>query len=145
MANIVLRHSTNGLSKPHILIAEDDILLHTIFRTALSISGYRLSFVGDGATAVAAIEAEPARFQCVVMDIVMPKVDGVQAAQAIHLLQPQLPIILMSGEVAPKLPEDLPVVALLEKPFRIDRLVQLVASHTTMVSTKESGQSTFPF
>lgn len=119
-----------GFTKPHILIAEDDRLLHTIFRTALSMYGYRLTFVDDGAAAVAAVQAEPKRFQCLVMDIFMPKVDGIQAAQIIRSFQPTMPIILMTGEAAPALPDDLSIVALLQKPFRIDGLVQFIAAHT---------------
>lgn len=117
-------------NSPHVLIAEDDLTLHFMFRTALSRYGYRLTCVVDGAAAIAEVQADSQRFQCAVLDVMMPKIDGIQAARTIHKLCPQLPIILMTGATLPNMPSDLPVITLLHKPFRIDGLEQLIALHT---------------
>lgn len=122
---------TNALAHDiHVLIAEDDLTLHFLFRTALSRFGYRLTFVANGAAAIAAVTADPQHFQCAVLDIMMPQVDGIESARAIQKLRPDLPIILMTGATLSALPKDLAIVALLEKPFPIHGLEQLIASHT---------------
>jgi CheY-like chemotaxis protein len=115
---------------PCVLIADDEPSLSTVLCRALSRYTYAPIVVSGGAAAIAAVRANPYQFQCVLMDIVMPDIDGIQAAHTIHQMNPDLPIVLMSGSGGwHGLMDCVPIAALLHKPFRINELVQVMALH----------------
>ncbi|WP_428565290.1 MAG: ATP-binding protein [Solidesulfovibrio sp. DCME] len=68
--------------KAHILLAEDDPINQAAIRRLLLKSGYSVSCAGNGEEAVKA--ASLVRFDLILMDIRMPVMDGMRAAQAIR-------------------------------------------------------------
>jgi DNA-binding response OmpR family regulator len=65
----------NGAPKSaRILLAEDDPLIASIVLHRMGIAGHRVEKVGDGAAALAAIEAE--RPDLLILDVKMPELDG---------------------------------------------------------------------
>ena len=92
-------------AKPHVLLAEDVEFNREMFVSMLWDAGYKVSAVADGQAAVAAVER--GRFDCVLMDVQMPRMDGLTAARRIRE-RPEgrdLPIIALSagafaGEIA---------------------------------------------
>jgi signal transduction histidine kinase/CheY-like chemotaxis protein/GGDEF domain-containing protein len=86
----------------HILIAEDDDLNMEIARTLLEKSGFIITGVPDGEAALKAFEDSPESFfDCVLMDIRMPVMDGLEATKKIRgLRRPDaaaVPIIALSA------------------------------------------------
>lgn len=85
-----------------LLLAEDNDLNAEIAATILEGDGAYVSIVGDGAQAVEAFAANPeGTFDAILMDVVMPKMDGLAATRAIRALDrsdaANIPIIAMTG------------------------------------------------
>lgn len=74
----------------HILVAEDDHSLQLFIRTVLEAAGLRVSTANDGQEAIE--YAGRAQFDLILMDLIMPKVSGIDAACAIRAL-PQNKIV----------------------------------------------------
>lgn len=85
-----------------LLLVEDNDLNAEIAATILEGDGAYVSIVGDGAQAVEAFAANPAgTFDAILMDVAMPKMDGLAATRAIRVLDrpdaASIPIIAMTG------------------------------------------------
>jgi CheY-like chemotaxis protein len=81
-----------------ILAAEDDEINRMVLSGFLTPYGHSLTLVGDGAEAVEAARRET--FDIVLMDVMMPNLDGVQATRAIRALPPphcEVPIIALTA------------------------------------------------
>lgn len=96
--------AANGscLEGRRLLLAEDNDLNAEIAATILEGDGAYVSIVGDGAQAVEAFAANPeGTFDAILMDVVMPKMDGLAATRAIRALDrpdaASIPIIAMTG------------------------------------------------
>jgi len=66
---------------------------------------------------------------CAIMDVVMPVVNGVDAAHAIHEIAPDLPIVLMSGAIPVQYSdssERLRLADMLHKPFPMAVLREII-------------------
>lgn len=72
--------NTNGRAR--ILLAEDNEINALLARTILTEAGYMVDQVGDGAEAVSA--AGQTRYDLILMDMRMPKLDGIDAAKQIR-------------------------------------------------------------
>jgi len=114
-------------SRGRILLAEDDALVRKALRRALEAGGYHVHAVEDGAQAVTALATEDA-FDCIVSDIAMPNLDGEGLAHHVAGTQPDLPMVLMSGNRQPSsaLSPALPRTFLM-KPIGGDELRDAVA------------------
>ncbi len=84
-----------------ILVAEDNPLNQEFLSYFLKKGGHEVTTVDDGASALAALEAE--RFDLVLMDIHMPGMDGVEATRRIRdgigggKVDPDIPIIALTA------------------------------------------------
>jgi two-component system OmpR family response regulator len=79
---------------PLVLIVDDDAHIRNVVRFALQKEGFRTEEAGDGRQALAHIEAQPP--DLVVLDIMMPEMDGIEVCRRVraHL---RLPIIFLSS------------------------------------------------
>ncbi len=68
----------------HVLVAEDNATNRLVASRMLTRMGYRVDAVANGREAVAAVRATP--YDVVVMDVMMPEMDGLAAAAAIRAL-----------------------------------------------------------
>jgi signal transduction histidine kinase len=87
----------------HILLAEDLLANQEIVTAILAKAGHRVDVVGNGADAITAVTM--GRYDVVLMDVQMPRVDGIAATRAIRGLSCPtrgVPIIAMTANVLPE-------------------------------------------
>ncbi len=115
---------TRGATK-RILVVDDEPMLREALADALRDEGYVTLEGADGREAVELFARE--RPDLVLMDVMMPVLDGRQALALIRSAQsrPPTPVVMMSAAVGPDL-LDASIAGYLAKPFDLDRLIQLV-------------------
>lgn len=84
----------------HILVAEDDLVVQLIVKRMLEQAGYTLDLVADGQEAIKALETR--HYDLILMDCLMPRMDGFEATRAIRSagsgrFNPGIPVIAMTG------------------------------------------------
>ena len=77
------------------LLAEDDMRLRESLARVLAFEGYDVSFAGDGAEALAAVAAKP--FDAVVLDVMMPNVDGLTACRRLRASGDCTPVLMLTA------------------------------------------------
>ena len=80
-----------------ILLVDDEQLVLSMLQGMLQELGHRVTVCEDGEKALGIFRGNPTRFSLVVTDQTMPNKTGIELAQAIHLIRPELPIILATG------------------------------------------------
>jgi DNA-binding response OmpR family regulator len=132
----------NAASKPPILVADDDASNREVLAYYLRRQGFDVHPVPDAETALAALEARP--FALVLLDVVMPGIDGIEALRRIRarFTASELPVILFTGLDAPdalSAAGDLGANAWLAKPYQLGDLLAAVrtqlASPTVLART----------
>jgi DNA-binding response OmpR family regulator len=116
------------LGPPRVLIVEDDPDTLVILRVNLQHAGIEPILAAEGKTAIARIEAE--KPDAVVLDVLLPGVDGWQVLEELHEMGDPVPVIVCSGKNNPhdiRRARELGAFAYLTKPFDIDRLLDAAA------------------
>ncbi len=80
----------------HILFADDEKNLQELMRTELPRMGYSVTVCPDGLTAVAALEKEP--FDCLLVDLDMPGMNGIDVIGKARELRPEIEAVVMTGK-----------------------------------------------
>lgn len=113
-------------SQPHVLIVDDNATNRVVAQALCEMFGCTSELAEDGLEALEAIQARP--FDLILMDIKMPRMDGVQATQAIRALpgpERDIPIVALTANADP---EDarryisIGMAAVVEKPIKPERL-----------------------
>ena len=123
------------ISEMRILVAEDNLLNQEIVGFMLENAGASMTAVADGQQAVEVFEkSEPGTFQVILMDIMMPLMDGLEATRKIRLLdRPDaltIPIIAMTANAFDedrKKTQDAGMNAHLTKPIDQQLLLETIA------------------
>jgi two-component system, OmpR family, alkaline phosphatase synthesis response regulator PhoP len=77
-----------------ILIVEDEENLQEALKLNLELEGYEVNCAGDGLEALKKLEGES--FDLVIMDIMLPEVDGISAIEKLRLQKNDVPILILS-------------------------------------------------
>lgn len=126
-----------SLSEMHILLVEDNELNAEIAETLLSDRGITVTLAGDGKQAVQTFEeSAPDTFDAILMDLMMPVMDGYSAAKAIRELDrpdaASIPIIAMTANAFDedvKRCLDAGMNAHLSKPIDMNKLFEVLAKY----------------
>ena len=92
-----LKNELTTLSGSTILLAEDNSMNREIVHGMLSHSGILIVDASNGREAVQMVEAEPEKYELILMDIQMPEMDGYEAAGLIRKQNSDLPIIALTA------------------------------------------------
>ncbi len=85
-------------AKPHVLVVEDDRAVRESLRRSLEFNGYAVSLAEDGAAALAGISGiNP---DAVVMDVMMPRLDGIETTRALRSVGNDVPILVLTARDA---------------------------------------------
>ncbi|MCP5046199.1 MAG: response regulator [bacterium] len=80
-----------------ILVADDEVSVCDATRHRLEKMGYNVLTAADGGEAVEVFRRYSSRIDCVLLDLTMPNMDGVEAFGEIQALRPDVKVILCSG------------------------------------------------
>lgn len=107
-----------------ILVVDDDEVLLRLTRQLLLRLGFEVLTAPGGAEGLELLRQHGERIGCVLLDVVMPGMDGREAFVALRALQPRLPIVITTGFAGVPVDDLLeePPAALLQKPYRLDDL-----------------------
>ena len=114
------------LTNPHILIVDDNATNRVVAQALCEMFGCTSETAEDGVEALEAVQER--RFDLVLMDIKMPRMDGVQATQAIRALDGPvgaIPIVALTANADPddaRKYVEIGMAAVVEKPIKPERL-----------------------
>lgn len=84
------------MAKAKILVVDDSPTQLSLMRAPFEQNGYQVITATDGDEAVAMVESENP--QLVVLDVIMPKLNGFQACRKIKTLKQDLPVIILTSK-----------------------------------------------
>jgi len=85
------------MQKKHsILLVEDEENLQDALRLNFEIEGYDVTSAYDGAEALKAIHGE--YFDLIVLDVMLPEIDGIAVCENIRLFNSEIPILILSAK-----------------------------------------------
>ena len=85
----------SATNKASILIVEDEEHLLDALKLNLELEGYEVTTAGDGVAALKAVENE--YFDLIIMDVMMPEMDGISATESIRIRKNDVPILMLSA------------------------------------------------
>jgi signal transduction histidine kinase/CheY-like chemotaxis protein len=121
-----------------ILVVDDEPLIRETARATLEGAGYRVVTAADGREAVERYRQQPGEIQVVLLDMMMPGMDGRATVAALEALDASVRLILSSGlRVSGRVAETVPAghEAVLPKPYTDQQLLATLAR----VLKKERG------
>jgi PAS domain S-box-containing protein len=118
-----------------LLLVEDNLINQQVARELLSYQGAAVTVAEDGRVAIEAVRTATPPFDCVLMDIQMPEMDGYEATRLIRgeLGMTELPIIAMTANAMVS-DRDAALAAGMNdhvgKPFDLDELIEAIQRQT---------------
>ncbi len=124
----------------HVLVVDDDRTVSDVVRRYLEQDGCRVRLCFDGADALAAVETAPP--DLVVLDLMMPGLDGMEVCRRLRARRPGLPVVMLTA-----LGDEADRVAGLEvgaddyvtKPFSPRELVLRIRSVLRRAAPRDAG------
>ena len=109
---------------PRILVVDDDDSVISVMQQYFATAGYRVEFAQHGGDALTLVQHDPP--DLVLLDLMMPGMNGVEVLQRILALRATLPVIIVTARADATLAEQtraLGAFAYVTKPFEFTRVV----------------------
>ena len=120
----------NRTSRSRILVTDDGDSVRDIIRIFLERDGFEVC--GEAADGVEAIEqAKKLKPDLIVLDLAMPRMNGVEAASILSTTMPDVPIVLLTlyqHLLGPSLASAVGIKAIIDKADGMDKLIECVHS-----------------
>ncbi|MBL0233650.1 MAG: response regulator transcription factor [Chitinophagaceae bacterium] len=84
--------------KGSILLVEDEENLHEALKLNLELEGYEVTSAFDGVSALQAVQNE--YFDLIIMDVMLPEMDGITVTETIRISNNEVPILILSAKNA---------------------------------------------
>lgn len=85
----------SGEKNISILLVEDEENLHEALKLNLELEGYNVTSAYDGAAALKAVAAE--YFDLLILDVMLPEMDGISVAETVRISNNEVPILILSA------------------------------------------------
>jgi signal transduction histidine kinase len=124
------RDSQSRFHQGLVLLVDDEPTVRHVLRAGLGRVGYRVVEASDGEGGLERFKAEGSRIGALVVDLSMPRLDGVGLIRGIRALGSELPIIAMMGVAASEQLRELETLGVrhvLQKPFGLEDLLKRLA------------------
>jgi signal transduction histidine kinase/CheY-like chemotaxis protein len=109
-----------------ILIADDEREILSLLETALTDMGYTVISAANG---IEAVDYAADDVDLIILDMIMPEMDGVTALRAIRQKTPRVKVLVSSGYTSPEkapLLEALHIDGFVQKPFEVVKLAAII-------------------
>jgi len=80
---------------PTVLVVDDDPSVRAYLRDVLELEGYDVQIAADGYEALRTVGAE--RPGCVLLDVMMPGIDGYAVLTKLRAIAPGLPVVMLTA------------------------------------------------
>ena len=127
--------------KIRILVVDDDLRMVKTLVDILKVKGYEAEGTNSGYEAQEKLAEK--NFDCVLADIKMPQMNGVELYRAIKAIQPDLPVVLMTAYFTDKLVEEgleEGAIASLVKPLDINLFARFLLFSAKRTIHSHSGR-----
>jgi PAS domain S-box-containing protein len=114
---------------PTVLVVDDEASVLRLGVRILERAGFRALGAADGTEAVRIFQEKANVIACVVLDLTMPGMDGIQTAAELRRIRDDIPILLASGFDEHELSQRFAgkgLAGFIQKPYSMDNLVQPV-------------------
>jgi len=113
-----------------ILVVEDDQLVQSLVEETLSDGGFESAIATSGEEAVALLREHKGKYRALVTDInFQNKIDGWEVAQHAREIDPEFPVVYMSGAAAADwASQGVPNSIMLSKPFAPAQLLTAISN-----------------
>ncbi len=126
-----LDHRTKTPETPRIvLVIDDEPQIRLTLERVLTAHGFEVMTAADGRRGVEHFRERSAELSCVVLDLIMPQIDGKEAFLEMQALNAEVPVVLMSGynksEIERRFAAGREPAAFIQKPFEHQSLLSIV-------------------
>jgi DNA-binding response OmpR family regulator len=122
---LFVRAHRNSQQVRKLLVIDGDAKLLASYRDLLIPYGFEVLCAPDGAQAITIVEQNP-DIMLVILDLVMPTMDGKQWLRWFRTIRSDSPVIIISAYKMTAEDDALMASAVLEKPFHVAELLDLV-------------------
>ena len=115
-------------SSPRILVVDDEADLRLTLSQAFEMEGYDVREAADSAQAVSLLSRES--FDVVLLDLMMPKIDGLSLLEKARSILPDAVIVVMTGQATVEAAMSAVkegAIDYIQKPFRLEQVFHVVA------------------
>lgn len=121
----MIRARRTPLKSRKLLVIDDDVKLVGYYRELLTPYGFEVLTAFNGEEAVPLVEINP-DIELIILDLSMPRMDGRQWLRWFRGRNNESPVIVITGYKLDPGDEDLKPAAVLEKPFHVADLLDMV-------------------
>ncbi len=118
----------------HVFYLDDDEAIVFLMTRLLERQGYRVTGFTDPLAALAAMRADPDRFDLAVTDYNMPGMSGLDVARALKAIRPGLPVAVVTGYITDALRQEGPDAGVSELIYKPDSIEDLCAAVARLAS-----------
>ncbi|MEZ4384453.1 MAG: response regulator [Nannocystaceae bacterium] len=133
--------SAGSIAGVRVLVVDDEAIIRRVVARLLSSRGAEVICAADGHEALEILSEDPRPFDCVVLNVSMPFISGIDVAAEINVTHPDLPVLLISGYSATDIERraaELSIAGIIQKPFSaagiLAAVVAVVPRRTTDAS-----------
>ncbi len=112
-----------------VLLVDDDDTVRALGACMVELMGFSVVSAANGREAIERFTEDPDDYCLVILDLMMPEMDGRETFNAMQKINPSVPVIMSSGYTEVEISQRFngcPIAAFLQKPYRRDALQQTV-------------------
>lgn len=116
--------------KNHVLVIDDDPLIREFLAMLLEDEGYSMLVAEDGVEGIKVFRAHAPQICAVILDLIMPNMDGVAAFRELVTIRSDVPVIIASGSMYHSIHDiehnGIHPAGFLHKPYVPEDLIQMI-------------------